>query len=223
MSKPIRAYHLMTAEHAMSSIMLRRLKVARFSEVNDPFELFGLNCFGPNGPERRRALGDFKQSQNTKTGLLCFSAKWKSPVLWSHYADRHKGICLGFDLDENDVKHVTYNAAKLNLSDDQDAKTLPKDVQEHLFVTKFHQWAYEKELRVFVALSKTTREGTLHFYPFGNDLCLKEVILGPLCPATRLEPIRALVRAAKLDALVSKARLGFKYFEVKPDGRYPPK
>lgn len=223
MSKPVRAYHLMTADHALNSIMLRRLKVARFSEVNDPFELFGLNCFGPNGAERRRTLGEFKQSQNTTTGLLCFSARWMSPVLWSHYADGHKGICLGFDLPANNVKQVTYNAAKLHLSDDQDPKALPKDVQERLFVTKFQHWAYEEELRVVVPLSKTTKEGTLHFYPFGDDLRLKEVILGHLCPPTRLDPIRALVRAAKLAALVSKARLGFKYFEVKPDGRYPPR
>ncbi len=222
MGQVVRAYHLMTAEHAMSSIMLRRLKVARFSEVNDPFELFGLNCFGPNGPERRRALGQFKQDQNSKTGLLCFSAKWKSPVLWSHYADGHKGICLGFDLNENDVKSVTYNAEKLNLDEAQDPTTLPQELQDRLFVTKFEHWRYEEELRRFVSLSETIREGGLHFYPFGDDLRLKEVILGHLCPASRLNPIRDLVRAAKLDAKVSKARLGFKYFEVKGDGRYPP-
>jgi hypothetical protein len=218
----IRGYHLMTAEHAMSSIMLRRLKVARFSDVNDPFELFGLNCFGPNGPERRRALGEFKQSQNNTTGLLCFSAKWKSPVLWSHYADGHKGICLGFDLNEADVRQVTYNAEKLNLNADQDPLKLPKEVRERLFITKFEHWRYEEELRIFVPLSETTREGALHFYPFGDDLRLKDVILGHLCPASRLKPIRDLVRAMKLDAKVSKARLGFKYFEVKEDGRYPP-
>ena len=161
----VRAYHLMTADHAMSSIMLRRLKVARFSEVNDPFELFGLNCFGPNGPQRRRTLGEFKESQNNKTGLLCFSARWKSPVLWSHYADGHKGICLGFDIDETNVKTVTYNAEKLKLNDNQDLRTLPVDVQERLFITKFEHWQYEEELRVVVSLSKTTKEGGVALLP----------------------------------------------------------
>jgi hypothetical protein len=99
---------------------------------------------------------------------------------------------------------------------------LPAELQERLLVTKFQHWSYEEEVRIFVPLSKATREGALHFYPFGEDLRLREVILGHLCPVARLKPIRDLVRALRIDAQVSKARLGFKYFEVKPDGRYPP-
>jgi hypothetical protein len=44
--KPVRAYHLMSAEHAISSVGWRRMKVARFSEVNDPFELLALGISG---------------------------------------------------------------------------------------------------------------------------------------------------------------------------------
>ena len=91
----IRAYHLTSAEHGISGISLSRLKVARFSEVNDPFELMALNS---HNREIRRLLRRFKVSQNSKTGLLCFSGNWTNPLLWSHYANKHKGICLGFDL-----------------------------------------------------------------------------------------------------------------------------
>ena len=38
----VRAYHMTSVPHALSDIKRRRLKVARFSEVNDPFELLGL-------------------------------------------------------------------------------------------------------------------------------------------------------------------------------------
>jgi hypothetical protein len=40
----VKGYRLMSADHALSSISLRRLKVTRFSEANDPFELMALNC-----------------------------------------------------------------------------------------------------------------------------------------------------------------------------------
>lgn len=63
-------------------------------EVNDPFELFALNCMKR---ERRRTLHAFRHSQDGKIGLLSFGQSWKSPVLWSHYAAGHKGICLGPD------------------------------------------------------------------------------------------------------------------------------
>src|ERR1044071_6999084 len=92
------AYHLTSAEHAISDLALGRLKVARFAEVNDPFELFALNC---NKKQVRKALNSFREMHDAKLGLLSFSEEWKNPVLWSHYADRHRGICLGFDMDSS--------------------------------------------------------------------------------------------------------------------------
>ena len=35
-------------------------------------------------------------------GVTCFSRKKDNILMWSHYANDHKGICLGFDIDEND-------------------------------------------------------------------------------------------------------------------------
>ena len=94
-SPDVRAYHLTSGEHGISDIELRRLKVARFSEVNDPFELLALNF---HDPRTRKLTKRFRDSHNNKTGLLCFSANWANPVLWSHCATRHEGNCLGFDL-----------------------------------------------------------------------------------------------------------------------------
>jgi len=81
----LRAYHLTSAEHGISSISLRRLKFARFSEANDPFELMALNS---HKREIRQLLRRFKASQNSKMGLLCFSKNWTDPLLWSHYATK---------------------------------------------------------------------------------------------------------------------------------------
>src|SRR5690242_7534716 len=39
----LRVYHLTTAELAISNIGLGRLKVARFADLNDPFELIALD------------------------------------------------------------------------------------------------------------------------------------------------------------------------------------
>ena len=42
-SSLLRLYHLTIAEHAVSDIALGRLKVARFSDLNDPFEVIAAN------------------------------------------------------------------------------------------------------------------------------------------------------------------------------------
>ena len=215
----VRAYHLSATEHAISNISLQRLKVARLSEVNDPFELYGLDCMDRR---RRQALDEFKHLQDKTTGMLCFSKGWQNPVLWSHYAAGGRGVALGFDLKKTiglrGVLEVRYESDKLKaLGDRPDA--LSKEFQELLLVTKFRHWEYEEELRVFLSLSATLREDRRFFFPFGEELQLKEVILGPQCPASP-DSIRKLVRATNPGATVCKARLGFKFFEVKEDGNH---
>ena len=143
----VRAYHLMPADHALRSIERRWLKVARISEVNDPFELFALRCLKR---PLRRVLKDFKATHDSQVGLLCFSRHWRNPVLWSHYADRHRGICLGFDIDRNigvrGVMEVQYepNKVRLDSDDTPDPKTIPESIQDLLFVTKFRTGAMNK-------------------------------------------------------------------------------
>ena len=217
---PVRGYHLMAAEHAISSIAMRRLKVARFSEVNDPFELLGLNIMKK---ELRPELALFRALQDKATGLLCFSEDWKNSVLWSHYGAGGRGICLGFDicpdLGRRGVKRVQYSDRKLQAVD---PGVISEELKELLLVTKFEHWRYEKELRVFVDLAKANREGPFHFWPFSEDLRLVQVFLGHLCPDTLLTAIRKLTRELYTDVQVSKARLGLKFFEVKEDGNYRP-
>lgn len=216
----VRAYHLTSAEHGISSISLRRLKVARFSEVNDPFELIALNF---RERKTRRLVRRFKDSHISKTGLLCFSANWTNPVLWSHYASRHEGICLGFDLKRNKVQEVLYEDKRLlsELGDKEDALAIPATLQDLLLRTKSRHWQYEEELRVFVDLTQAKREQGLYFCPFGEDMGLAEVILGPQSGLS-LTAIRRLTDATNPGAVVFRARLAFKSFEVVPDGKSLP-
>jgi len=216
----VRAYHLTSAEHAISSIALRRLKVARFSEVNDPFELFGLSL---HEGHLRKAAHAWKDSLDSKTGLLSFSSRWESPVLWSHYASGHKGICLGFELKEKDVQAVRYRDKRLRsvIGSGDDPAAMSEKFPDLLRRTKSREWEYEQELRVFVQLSRARKEHGLYFWPFSVRMRLVEVILGPLCEVS-LDSVRSLVSATSPTATVLKARLAFRSFRVVPDGRSLP-
>jgi len=217
----VRAYHMTSSEYAMNDIEQFRLKVARFSEVNDPFELLGLNC---HSPKMRKLTRRFRESQNNSTGLLSFSANWTNPVLWSHYAARHKGICLGFDLNRDTVQTVEYEDKRLRaaLPDDMDPDTIPMAIRDRLCRTKSRDWRYEEELRVFVDLTKAKTEGGLHFWPFDENMRLAEVILGPRC-GEKLSTVATLVAKTNPNAVVFKARLAFRSFRVVLDGRTRPK
>ena len=186
----LRVYHITNTEYGISNIALGRLKVARFAELNDPFELLAVDC---KDAVTRRAAQRYKEQFNETHGLLCFSENWTNPLLWSHYGERHSGICLGFDLDRPLAQPIHYETARQKFTLGQTAPDgLPDRVKEFLVMTKFDHWKYEQEQQVLVELRNCEIEGRLHFRPFDQTLRLVEVVLGPLCDLS-LQAVRALV------------------------------
>ncbi|MCH9051058.1 MAG: DUF2971 domain-containing protein, partial [Proteobacteria bacterium] len=161
----IRVYHLSPEEFAISNVKLGRMKVARFLDLNAPFELMALNF---RERRMRKVVRDFKSVYDSHTGLFCFSADWTDPVLWSHYGDKHRGICLGFNLMRDCAQEVQYEDERIlaNLGEEGDPLILNKELQDLLLRTKYRHWQYEKELRVFVPLEGAITEGSMHFCPF---------------------------------------------------------
>lgn len=210
-----RVYHLTTAEYAISNIALGRLKVSRFSDLNDPFELLGLNF---REKITRNVVRDFKDAYDAHTGLLCFSGDWAEPVLWSHYAAKHRGICLGFNVPSKLLQQIQYEDARIlaELGDNPGLANIDPVLQEALLRTKSSGWQYEDEYRRFVPLTDAFKEEKLYFLPFGPDLELAEVVMGPMCGHS-LQSVRQLVTSRYPTAITYKTRLAYKSFKVVPD------
>ena len=122
----------------------RRLKVATFDDINDPFGGIRFNRW------RKRTAA--------KLGLLCFTS-WRNPVLWSHYADENGGIFLGFDVPESCLYEVNYVPERLQFE-----QLVPDEDQlHHLLRTKVKDWGYEAEYRQIVHLNKTHKADNLYF------------------------------------------------------------
>lgn len=212
-----RLYYFTSAKHGIRNVERCRLKVARFSDTNDPFELMGLML---REKTVRQAVKDFKKARNNDTGILCFSTNWSNPLLWSHYAAKHAGICLGFDVKQEFVRRVCYEENRLmtRLGKKNGAFVIDKDLKERLLLTKSHHWGYEDERRALINLANATKEGELYFRPFNEDMRLSEVILGPRCD---LKPkyVWNVTRATNPCAIVFRSRLEFGGFSVMRNGR----
>ncbi|PBB83563.1 hypothetical protein CK216_27790 [Mesorhizobium sp. WSM3876] len=214
-SNLLRAYYLTSAEYAISNIALGRIKVSRFSDLNDPFELLALKGNQAHVRNFGRLLRD---EYDRTTGLICFSTNWISPPLWSHYAAKHHGICLGFDIPRRSLSEVVYEEDRVR--DHLPEKAWPPsdlsvDLRTKLATTKFREWAYESETRMIFPLETATKAGGLYFKEFGDDLRLAEVILGPLCDIPPAG-IRSLVSAIQPGAVTFRSRLAWKSFSVVP-------
>jgi hypothetical protein len=178
--------------------------------LNDPFELLA-----PKSVKLRlrQAMGELKSQFDDTNGLLCFSADWTDPVLWSHYGDKHRGICLGFDVERRILHDVSYRSSRI--VEDVSGRTIDAEITNLLLETKFESWRYERESRVLVPLEAASQEGDLHFIYFDNELRLAEVILGPLCRITARR-VRKLVDQHQDGVVTIKSRLAYKTFSVVP-------
>src|SRR5208337_4824681 len=121
-------------------------------------------------------------------GVLCFSEDKADVLQWSHYADRHKGICLGFDVSGGEGKfgRVQYVTERFPFPKQPDEPFMWK-----LLSTKSEAWKYEKEWRVFLRINEGIwNEGAgrvLYFADFGAELVLREVVLGAANKSTACE------------------------------------
>jgi hypothetical protein len=90
---------------------------------------------------------------NEKTGVCCFSATLKSILMWSHYADGHKGVCLEFDTelapfaDTTKVHPIDYESVYPAL-DPVFYLPIPADLGILSLRTKSREWKYEMEWRL---------------------------------------------------------------------------
>ncbi len=200
-----RVYKFLPRKWALDDIKKQRIKISGICDLNDPFELIP---FVLTSSKHRQQLVDARRALSALgRGMLCFSFKWSNPVLWAHYADKHKGICLGFDVPAEYARKVVYVDTRQPFpteSNDQIA-------QDWIF-TKFSGWRYEEECRIY---AKLEQEENGHYFADlkENTMTLREVILGSDCPVD-FTTIRELVEPYGEEVRVIKARPSDESFDM---------
>lgn len=172
----MRVYHFLAEKWGLESLKLSRLKLALFEDMNDPFELLGAMVQDAND---QVTYSQLKAELHNVLGVFCFSRKWSNPVLWSHYAEKHRGLCLGFDIPDKWVKEVKYRKTRLRPEPENFQPSNDKETFGYkLLTTKFSHWKYEDEVRLVVKLEDAQNEEDKYFLPYCEALKLREVIIG---------------------------------------------
>src|SRR5262245_59683864 len=108
----MRAYYFTSTQYGIENLRKRRIKISRLQELNDPFELLSTEL---STEILRIAFSESMRQWSEMFGVICFSQSSANPLLWSHYGDRHRGMCLGFDLADQYVMPITYSPDRLKL------------------------------------------------------------------------------------------------------------
>jgi hypothetical protein len=209
----VRVYHFLNENFGLQALRDRRIKISRLKELNDPFEMFAADM---RNEAVRHAFGDVLDHLNSSTGILCFSKNWSNPVQWAHYADRHRGLCLGFDIDDNRVEYIKYRSHRLKIdwSEFFEKSEESQLNQMHtFFTTKFSHWRYEQEVRCFIQLDRKTEVNGLYFFEFEDGLKLREVVVGVHSSLGRQEVTSSLGEGDG-EVVILKARAAFRSFKM---------
>lgn len=214
----MRVYKFIDKEWALVALREKRLKIARLTGLNDPFEL--LPFAAPTGRVHRLSLAMTLAELNEGKGWICFSRKWSNPIIWAHYAEQHHGLCLGFDVPDEFCTAVRYVEEREPFPD-FDALTEPEKLAavNRMLFTKFNQWGYEDEIRVPVRLDPSTETERGHYFQdFDDNLRLVEIIVGIRSATCRREIELALGGAEGVEII--KAESSIDRFAIVPS-RHP--
>lgn len=144
-------------------------------DFNDPFEM---SAFKYEDEERKEleglAVSLVKDRCNQSFGVLSLTRQPLNALMWSHYADSHRGMVIGFDaakagftaLESNVIPasygEIIYTKTKpeniFSLPSDSDLNNIGVDTAKFddgsygfyksAFLYKSVEWAYEEEVRV---------------------------------------------------------------------------
>jgi hypothetical protein len=143
-----------------------------------------------------------------KLRICCFSnlSFESSTLMWSHYADSHKGIVVAMDLDsialpqDHDYffQEVDYPRSKERILVKYLEVEKNSEEQEKIrssWKTKSKEWEYEKEIRWFIPIEQCTEDkDTKLWFKKINPQSIKSICFGLKCGEKDKEEIRKLVK-----------------------------
>jgi hypothetical protein len=124
----------------------------------------------------------------TDLGVLCLSAIANDVLMWSHYANHHKGVCIGIRtscLIEKRILQVSYSDDK-PIIDAWSYIRKNQDVFVNATRTKGMHWKYEEEWR-------TVHHAGPHLYPN----CVDRVVIGVRADTTTRKAVFKAVESAE--------------------------
>jgi hypothetical protein len=191
MKQSILLYRYLPWDSAIKTIEGKSFRVSRIVELNDPFEWVpGLDPVKPEAADCAKwcmvDMNGFLKEMNDNVGILSFSESIHEPVLWSHYADSHRGIAFEVDIITPKLRKVKYTNERPVIDprwiNDQNEESRLLDILKKFWYRKSPGWAYEKERRVAIELNTCRTSNGMFFLDIPTDyLNLKRVILGARC------------------------------------------
>jgi hypothetical protein len=157
--------------------------VKYFNAVLPLLKPLGQNFFDTVGGQFAKIFAEALPDQFiNQLGVLCLSETPDNDLMWSHYADSHRGFVIEFDsthsffdqrkTDSDDLRQLQ----KVIYSENRPTITVMNLAASAIFLTKDVKWSYEQEWRMVVPLSDADK----HFSVAPHDVYLFNIPRGAI-------------------------------------------
>lgn len=166
------------------------IRATQVTALNDPFEVrfskSGLEKAESRYGEQLMCLFDNFEFERHLFGVVCLSETRDNLLMWSHYANEHKGCVLGFAISEQgskslidgsfrffenykaskgfdgNIKNVTYRSSLKYEHDFLESELseyclFDESFKEEIYRVKSNDWMYEKEQRAVLPLEQADK------------------------------------------------------------------
>jgi hypothetical protein len=149
---------------------------------------------------------EYARTVRATTGIYCVSEIPDDILMWSHYADYHRGVCLEFNGHAKLMQHAmqvsyTHDRPPIARDDSNVAKI------EKTMLTKSMHWKYEREWRL---IRYQQGPGIATFRPEN----LTGIIVGAQASMDIIKLVRGLNKARSVPLKLSKASTNRSTFTI---------
>lgn len=127
-------------------VLNNRIYAAPYFDMNDPMEGHYVHSLGQMSVDLIRAI----KGEKSRLGICSLSRKKNDPLMWAHYANGHRGVAIGVEVDREkyDVRPVDYiGPSHVHNAEVNGGPETAKRILCH----KYQVWHYEEEERIFVS------------------------------------------------------------------------
>lgn len=157
------------------------------------------NFNDPMDPLIKIPVSNYKQCSefflDLRFRIACLTTHFKNTLMWSHYGDKHKGICIKYDiralikkgkeryllLPIDYVNKLTLDSSGINFKEHKNI--LNRSLLNYFFLKNI-SWQYENEYRIL------TRAKTAEENPIKQEVAIKNIYIGKDMSDEHIELIR---------------------------------
>jgi hypothetical protein len=197
------------------------MKFSKPSEFNDPFDCCPTQVseFPPDALPHAVLDQINKHIQHATSqilGVTCLTPHPDKMLMWSHYGDQHRSVCVGFDRDlllENVPTNSSGNQLYTEIVKVEYTKIRPNEEDRKAIFKKSEEWMYEDEYRIISSAKKGHPQWGPGIWNIPIS-AIKEVVIGARIEQALQARIVEIIKLTRPDIELKKAVLHAHTFDL---------